>query len=146
MLIESDQRIMFYNVGVINYLFYKFLTVCNVLFSAFPAPLIFGFIADSACLVHQQSCDRQGACLYYDLETFRYRFHGTASLLKLGGLLCLVGALICSRKIASKARREKKDTALRISAPENQYHLIPVIDVETSKFDTLDDFGNRSEM
>jgi hypothetical protein len=43
--------------------------------AAFPAPLLYGRVIDSACLVQQSSCVHKGACLLYDLDNFRIRFH-----------------------------------------------------------------------
>nr|XP_046917445.1 solute carrier organic anion transporter family member 74D-like [Dermatophagoides farinae] len=41
-----------------------------------PYPLIFGSIADAACLVWESSCGKTGNCWLYDQEKFRYYFHG----------------------------------------------------------------------
>ncbi|XP_033121663.1 solute carrier organic anion transporter family member 5A1-like [Anneissia japonica] len=42
----------------------------------FPAPIYFGAVISSACLIRQESCGREGACLVYDLERYRYSFIG----------------------------------------------------------------------
>lgn len=47
-------------------------------FGSIPYPLIFGAIADSACLIWEQSCGGKGNCWLYDTEKFRYYLHGAA--------------------------------------------------------------------
>ena len=47
-------------------------------FGSIPYPLIFGAIADSACLIWEQSCGGTGNCWLYDTEKFRYYLHGAA--------------------------------------------------------------------
>ncbi|XP_033121630.1 uncharacterized protein LOC117120700 isoform X2 [Anneissia japonica] len=49
----------------------------------FPAPIYFGATISSACLIRQESCGREGACLVYDLERYRYSFSGLFVGLKL---------------------------------------------------------------
>ena len=40
-----------------------------------PAPIMFGSVIDSTCLLWKTSCDgaKGGRCLLYDIEQFRYR-------------------------------------------------------------------------
>lgn len=45
------------------------------LFGLIPGPIIFGHIVDSACLIWNYSCGRQGNCLLYDAVAFRERLH-----------------------------------------------------------------------
>lgn len=47
-------------------------------FGSIPYPLIFGAIADSACLIWEQSCGGKGNCWLYDAHKFRYYLHGAA--------------------------------------------------------------------
>lgn len=47
-------------------------------FGSIPYPLIFGAIADSACLIWEESCGGKGNCWLYDSEKFRYYLHGAA--------------------------------------------------------------------
>ncbi len=47
--------------------------------SAFPAPMVFGAVVDSACLVLQgggECSKRKGACLLYDSNKFKNYMHG----------------------------------------------------------------------
>ena len=37
--------------------------------------MIYGAVIDSTCRVLQESCTRQGACLLYDHDSFRFRLH-----------------------------------------------------------------------
>ncbi|XP_033121665.1 solute carrier organic anion transporter family member 2A1-like [Anneissia japonica] len=48
-----------------------------------PAPIYFGAIISSTCLIRQELCGREGACLVYDLERYRYSFIGLFVGLKL---------------------------------------------------------------
>ena len=47
-------------------------------FGSIPYPLIFGAIADSACLIWEESCGGKGNCWLYDAQKFRYYLHGAA--------------------------------------------------------------------
>ncbi|XP_071956840.1 solute carrier organic anion transporter family member 2A1-like isoform X2 [Antedon mediterranea] len=42
----------------------------------FPAPLYFGAVINSACLLWQTTCGEEGACLMYDIEQYRYSYFG----------------------------------------------------------------------
>lgn len=46
------------------------------LFGYIPAPIVFGNLIDSTCLLWKQSCsgEKGGRCLLYDIEQFRYRY------------------------------------------------------------------------
>lgn len=48
------------------------------LFGSIPYPLIFGAIADAACLIWEESCGGKGNCWLYDSEKFRHYLHGAA--------------------------------------------------------------------
>lgn len=42
-----------------------------------PAPIIFGSIIDTACLLWRENCGGStGVCLLYDIEQFRYKYIG----------------------------------------------------------------------
>jgi len=43
--------------------------------AGFPSPAFYGAAIDSTCLVQQESCSREGACLLYDNNGFRLRLH-----------------------------------------------------------------------
>ena len=57
-------------------------------FSAMPSPYIFGLLVDSSCVTDLAPCGRHGACLLYDMETFRVRVHSFALGLKI--VACLL--------------------------------------------------------
>ncbi|XP_071946111.1 solute carrier organic anion transporter family member 2A1-like [Antedon mediterranea] len=62
------------------------IACCGVLVRVlgfFPSPIYFGAAISSTCLLRQESCSRQGACLIYDLERYRYTFVGLFVGLKL---------------------------------------------------------------
>lgn len=45
------------------------------LFGYIPAPIVFGNLIDSTCILWKQTCGgaKGGRCLLYDIEQFRYR-------------------------------------------------------------------------
>ncbi|XP_050389579.2 solute carrier organic anion transporter family member 2A1 [Patella vulgata] len=46
------------------------------LFGWLLGPLVYGKIIDSICLVWDSRCGERGACTLYDINMFRYKFHG----------------------------------------------------------------------
>ncbi|XP_046584309.1 solute carrier organic anion transporter family member 2B1-like [Haliotis rubra] len=46
------------------------------LFVLIPAPIMFGYLIDSTCLIWERSCGVRGACEQYDLESLRFRLTG----------------------------------------------------------------------
>ncbi|XP_031636084.1 solute carrier organic anion transporter family member 74D-like [Contarinia nasturtii] len=50
------------------------------LFALIPAPIIFGRIIDSTCLIWNHKCGRQGNCLLYDSIKFRYYIHTASAI------------------------------------------------------------------
>ncbi|XP_022915157.1 solute carrier organic anion transporter family member 3A1-like [Onthophagus taurus] len=54
------------------------------LFGYIPAPILFGNLIDSTCLLWKSSCDEKaGRCLLYDIEQFRYRYVGLCGGIKI---------------------------------------------------------------
>lgn len=51
------------------------------LFGNVPCPIIYGAVIDSACLVWETICGKQGACSLYDPDTFRHFFLGTMNFI-----------------------------------------------------------------
>ncbi|KAG8187157.1 hypothetical protein JTE90_020034 [Oedothorax gibbosus] len=51
------------------------------MFAFIPYPLIYGALADDACLVWEESCSKTGNCWLYDSDKFRYYLHGMSMLL-----------------------------------------------------------------
>ncbi len=71
-------------------------------FSAFPAPIVFGLVIDSACLVQQGGCtkgERTGACLYYDNHDFRWKLHGFTFTVKTVAAFIYLLALYFSKNV-----------------------------------------------
>jgi hypothetical protein len=65
------------------------MTVFGI-FGSIPYPLIFGAIADSACLIWEESCGSRGNCWLYDSEKFRYYLHGASfAFMSVGSLFDL---------------------------------------------------------
>ncbi|KAK0163264.1 hypothetical protein PV327_006965 [Microctonus hyperodae] len=54
------------------------------LFGYIPAPILFGNLIDSTCLLWQSACGKKGGrCLLYDIEQFRYRYVGLCAGIKI---------------------------------------------------------------
>lgn len=54
------------------------------LFGYIPAPILFGNLIDSTCLLWKNSCgEKGGRCLMYDIEQFRYRYVGLCASIKI---------------------------------------------------------------
>lgn len=57
------------------------------LFGYIPAPILFGNLIDSSCLLWQSSCGKSGGrCLIYDIEKFRYKYIGLCTGIKVVAL------------------------------------------------------------
>lgn len=75
-----------------------------VIFRAFgyiPAPILFGNLIDSTCLLWKSTCGEQrGRCLLYDIEEFRYRYVGLCACIKILalGIFLIVWWLVRRRK------------------------------------------------
>ena len=53
------------------------LTIWYLFVSGYiPAPLLFGKIIDSSCLIWKEKCGSQGACLLYNIVHFRFKYIG----------------------------------------------------------------------
>ncbi|XP_071542524.1 solute carrier organic anion transporter family member 3A1 [Panulirus ornatus] len=49
-----------------------------------PAPIMFGSVIDSTCLLWKSSCgEKGGRCLIYDIEEFRFRYVGICTAIKI---------------------------------------------------------------
>ncbi|XP_076262246.1 solute carrier organic anion transporter family member 5A1-like [Rhynchophorus ferrugineus] len=54
------------------------------LFGYIPAPILFGNLIDSTCLLWKSACGTKGGrCLLYDIEQFRYRYVGLCASIKI---------------------------------------------------------------
>ncbi|XP_014252609.1 solute carrier organic anion transporter family member 5A1 isoform X2 [Cimex lectularius] len=54
------------------------------LFGYIPAPILFGNLIDSTCLLWKSTCgEKGGRCLLYDIEQFRYKYVGLCAGIKL---------------------------------------------------------------
>lgn len=52
-----------------------FVLMATSLFALIPAPIIFGKIIDSTCIIWAQECGMKGACQLYDAQSFRWYFN-----------------------------------------------------------------------
>ncbi|XP_033727073.1 solute carrier organic anion transporter family member 5A1-like [Pecten maximus] len=48
---------------------------CLSLLAFMPAPIIYGLIIDTTCLIWMTGCSGSGACLFYDIVDFRIKIH-----------------------------------------------------------------------
>lgn len=68
---------------------------------AFPAPIVFGMVVDSTCLVLQGCAgSRKGACLVYDNNAFRWRMHIFTVGVKFAAFLIYTVALFVSKNVS----------------------------------------------
>lgn len=57
------------------------------LFGYIPAPILFGNLIDSSCLLWKSTCGEAGGrCLVYDIEKFRYKYIGLCTGIKVVAL------------------------------------------------------------
>uniref|UniRef100_U5ERZ1 Putative organic anion transporter n=1 Tax=Corethrella appendiculata TaxID=1370023 RepID=U5ERZ1_9DIPT len=58
------------------------------LFGYIPAPILFGNLIDSSCLLWKSTCgEKGGRCLIYDIEKFRYKYVGLCASIKIVALV-----------------------------------------------------------
>ncbi|XP_011292792.2 solute carrier organic anion transporter family member 4A1 isoform X1 [Musca domestica] len=61
------------------------------LFGYIPAPILFGNLIDSTCLLWKSSCgEKGGRCLIYDIEKFRYKYVGLCATVKIVALVIFI--------------------------------------------------------
>ncbi|KZC09501.1 PREDICTED: solute carrier organic anion transporter family member 5A1 [Dufourea novaeangliae] len=77
------------------------------LFGYIPAPILFGNLIDSTCLLWKSTCgEKGGRCLLYDIEQFRYRYVGLCA-----GIKILALALFLVDWWLVRRRRQLEDQA-----------------------------------
>ncbi|XP_012149135.1 solute carrier organic anion transporter family member 3A1 isoform X4 [Megachile rotundata] len=77
------------------------------LFGYIPAPILFGNLIDSTCLLWKSTCgEKGGRCLLYDIEQFRYRYVGLCA-----GIKILALALFLIDWWLVRRRRQMEDQA-----------------------------------
>ncbi|XP_067666969.1 solute carrier organic anion transporter family member 2B1-like [Haliotis asinina] len=52
-----------------------------------PAPIVFGYIIDSTCIIWESSCGVRGSCGQYELESLRVRLNATECGIRVAGLI-----------------------------------------------------------
>ncbi|KXJ77996.1 hypothetical protein RP20_CCG005903 [Aedes albopictus] len=61
------------------------------LFGYIPAPIVFGNLIDSSCLLWKSTCgEKGGRCLIYDIEKFRYKYVGVCASIKIIALAIFI--------------------------------------------------------
>lgn len=87
-----------------------------------PFPLIFGYIADSACLVWEQRCGKNGNCWLYDQEKFRYYLHGACVFfMALGSIFDFI-MIFFSDRIKNFYEEENGDNTVKAGKPADGHH------------------------
>ncbi|XP_076456638.1 solute carrier organic anion transporter family member 5A1-like [Babylonia areolata] len=83
------------------------------LFAYVPAPIYFGNVIDSACLLWSRRCESHGSCLVYDIVQFRYRYIGVGAGLKLISIIFffIVWAIVRRKALAEEAETAAPDVA-----------------------------------
>lgn len=57
-------------------------------FGYIPAPILFGNLIDSTCILWKSTCgEKGGRCLIYDIEQFRYKYVGLCATIKIVALI-----------------------------------------------------------
>ncbi|XP_030762294.1 solute carrier organic anion transporter family member 5A1-like [Sitophilus oryzae] len=77
------------------------------LFGYIPAPILFGNLIDSTCLLWKSTCGTKGGrCLLYDIEQFRYRYVGLCGSIKILalGIFLIDWWLIKRRKLIDEEK------------------------------------------
>jgi hypothetical protein len=136
--------ILFIIIPVSIYIIYE-VYIQNVFVSAFiPAPIYFGRIFDSQCLLWAPSCDGDGACLEYNTQTLPFALFGTCL-----GIKILTFGFLLLTYISSRYRNWTKDcsydnagrdarTETAPTTPETEISTIssvpPTYSLETTHF------------
>lgn len=61
------------------------------LFGYIPAPILFGNLIDSTCILWKSTCGESGGrCLLYDIEQFRFRYVGLCAGIKIIALAIFI--------------------------------------------------------
>jgi hypothetical protein len=75
-----------------------------------PAPIVYGKLFDSTCIIWKETCGSKGACQLYDIENMRFTLKSADSLLAAISFLVTIPALIYAQKEGEKG--SKKDINL----------------------------------
>ena len=77
--------------------------------------MIYGALIDSTCRVLQESCTRQGACLLYDHDSFRFRLH----ILLFCSQLATVSLKAVALYLGCRREKEVTDANISIALPDD---------------------------
>lgn len=100
-------------------------------FAYIPAPILFGTIIDTTCILWEKVCGGHGACLLYDVVLFRYKYVGNCAGMKLVGALFfgVVWLFIKRDELRrSRAKHKEDSTADHTEASCSWTGLEPVYD------------------
>ncbi|KAK2166773.1 hypothetical protein LSH36_35g02000 [Paralvinella palmiformis] len=101
--------------------------VTNLL-GCMPAPVVFGALVDTTCILWESKCTGTGSCLLYDSRKFRLRIHGSALFFDFFSVMCAVSIYYL---IKDKHFPDKDDKA----TSEKNVNEKETSDGETSKKD-----------
>ena len=80
----------------------EFILLTYIIISPFaaliPAPIYFGRIFDSQCLLRSPGCERDGACLEYDTRRLPFVLFGTCLAIKLLSIVFLALTYMSCRR------------------------------------------------
>jgi hypothetical protein len=73
--------------------------ILNIHLGFIPAPIIFGWLIDTACTVWHSRCETdRGNCVVYDNVDFRHKFHVGNASLQLMAVSAIIVCYLISRK------------------------------------------------
>ncbi|KAG1688583.1 Solute carrier organic anion transporter family member 3A1 [Nymphon striatum] len=77
-------------------------------FAYIPAPILFGNVIDSTCILWKAHCGQLGGlCLVYNIEQFRHKYVGISSVLKvISGLLFLLDWYLIRRRYKEESMKD----------------------------------------
>lgn len=109
-------------------------TILSVI-SFIPYPLIFGAVADSACIVWEESCGKNGNCWLYHPDKFRYYLHSTTSAFIFFGLFFDFGMVLFSNRIKN-IYKEENDVTNEENDTNVCNDMLPSSNIKKKKIDT----------
>lgn len=93
------------------------VTSCVLCIFAFiPYPLIYGALADSTCLVWEETCGRKGNCWHYDIDQLRFVMHGVTCGFMFLGIVFDFVVFLYSKRLPDLYDDEIKEVKLSINS------------------------------
>jgi len=73
-----------------------------------PAPLLYGALIDSACILWQTTCKKTGGCLLFNTDRFRYVTYGVALVFQVIDFLLAIILFLFVRKMVFRVEDEDR--------------------------------------